>query len=103
MRHGTLQGPASRTRSFRIVRDRKEPELAVEFPSGIVPANSVTLSGTVEPGTRVIVADQEVEVGESGEFSHPVPLERGANVIVVEAIDDAGNVAYRSQVINARY
>ena len=103
MRRGTLQGPASRTQSFRIVRDRVEPELAVEFPSGIVRANSVTLSGTVEPGTRVIVADQEAEVGESGEFSHLVPLERGANIIVVEAIDDAGNVAYRSHVINARY
>ena len=75
----------------------------MEFPAGIVRADSVTLSGTVEPGTRVIVADEEVQVGESGEFSHSVPLKRGANVIVVEAIDDAGNVAYRSTVVNARY
>jgi len=32
-----------------------------------------------------------------------VTLQRGVNMVVVEAIDAAGNVAYRSETIDARY
>ncbi len=102
-RRGALEGPPSPPRTFRVVRDRREPDLTVDFPDGVVDRSNVVLTGRVEPGTRVIIADQEVVVDPSGAFSHTVPLERGVNVIVVEAIDEAGNVTYRSRAVNARY
>ena len=54
-------------------------------------------------GGERIVADVQVEVDANGRFEHVVSLERGANIIVVEAVDGTGNTTYRSETIHARY
>jgi len=91
-------GPSHR---LRVLQDRNPPSLQVEWPGGVVPAATAVIRGRAEPGARVFVADQEVGVGEAGEFSHEIALTRGTNVIVVEAVDPAGNTAYASGMIES--
>lgn len=100
---GDLEGPRSAARQFRMVRNLKEPHLTVNFPDRVVNRAQVVLAGSADPGTRVIINNEEITVSSSGRFSHALTLQRGVNVVVVEAIDAAGNVAYRSQPIDARY
>ncbi|PYT10883.1 MAG: hypothetical protein DMF51_17060 [Acidobacteria bacterium] len=102
-RHGDLEGPCSPTWQVRIARDLREPDLRVDFPARAVSAPEIALGGYAEPGARVFVNNEEIQVTASGRFSHVLSLQRGINMVVVEAIDSAGNVAYRSETIDARY
>jgi glucodextranase-like protein len=102
-RRADLEGPSSPAREFRIARDVREPSLSVSFPGRVVSGREIVLTGTAEPGTRVLVNNEEIQVDASGRFSRTIALERGVNMVVVEAIDAAGNVAYRSETIDARY
>jgi hypothetical protein len=96
-------GIASETRQFSLATDRDPPRLDIAFPQGIVSASSVVVKGMTDPGTRIYVAERPVEVDGQGRFEQELALERGANMIVVEAVDGSGNTTYRSQVIHARY
>ena len=102
-RRAGLEGPSSAAREFRIARDVKEPGLSVTFPSRVVSQREIVLAGSAEPGSRVYINNEEIQVDASGRFSHALALERGVNTVVVEAIDAAGNVTYRSETIDARY
>ena len=102
-RRGDLEGPSSPTWQVRIARDLREPDLRVEFPDRVVSAREIVVTGVAEPGARVFINNEEIQPEASGGFSHPMTLQRGVNIVVVEAIDPAGNVAYRSETIDARY
>lgn len=94
---------AAATRRFTLVRDQEPPALEVTFPSAALAVGTCTITGVTEPGTRVFVAGHRVQVDAGGRFQHELRLDRGANVILVEAIDPAGNPSYRSQVVEARF
>ena len=61
------------------------------------------MRGSTEPETRVFVSGVPAKINERGEFAHNLELEHGPNVIVVEAVDKVGNVAYLSQIINVEF
>jgi hypothetical protein len=95
----SLAGPAGR---FRLEKDPEPPELLVKLgePSS---TGEIAISGRTEPGSQVFIADRAVAVDGSGEFRHVMQLDRGLNVVVVEVVDEAGNTAYRSEIVNAKY
>jgi len=98
-----LEGPSSAAARLRLVEDRTPPALSVDFPQGIVRDRSLALRGRTEPGAAVFIGRRKMVVPDSGEFEHRVDLEPGINVLTVEAVDAAGNVSYRSQMVNAKY
>jgi len=100
---GAVEGAMSRTGHLKMAEDREPPQLTVRFPAGVVRSDRVVLAGQAEPGSTVYVGDAKVPTGASGEFRCDVKLERGLNVVVVEAVDAAGNVTYRSQLVNAQF
>ena len=57
-----------------------------------VPGNSVAVYGQTTPGARVVVSGVAATVDAQGGFRIVVPLERGLNVVVVEASNDAGEI-----------
>jgi hypothetical protein len=91
------------SRQLSLTADRQPPKLEVAFPPGLVKVPQLVMKGATDPGTKVFIADEPVEVDSSGRFEHLVSLERGANMIVVEAVDESGNTTYRSELIHARY
>jgi len=97
------EGALSETRELRLVQDRTAPSLRVNFPPALTHKREHTIRGFTEPGSRVFVAGKPAVVNEEGRFVFKVKLKRGLNVIVVESVDAAGNVEYRSRTINGKF
>ena len=53
--------------------------------------NSVTITGTSEPGAKVYVNDVIIPVGTDGSFSYKLILKEGKTSVTVKAVDPAGN------------
>ena len=102
IRAGAESAP-SPPRAMVIASEQRPPGLAVEFPAAPVSADRCIIRGTTDPGTRILVAGQNVRVDASGQFEQVVTLKRGFNVVVVEAIDRVGNTTYQSKVIEAKF
>ncbi len=94
------EGPFTAARGFELIQDLDPPVLEVTYPELPITGDVLELKGTTEPGARVFVGTIPVKVGEGGEFAHRLVLEGGPNVVVVEAVDKAGNVAYFSRIVN---
>jgi hypothetical protein len=92
--------PAS---AVSLLRDEEAPPLRVEWPEGVVREKTCRLSGVTEPGAQVFAGDAPTRSGPDGRFEIEVELTRGANNVVVEAVDAAGNSAYQSWMIKAQY
>ncbi|VAV94839.1 hypothetical protein MNBD_ACTINO02-2281, partial [hydrothermal vent metagenome] len=77
------------------VRDEEPPRLEITSPdSGAVTSRShILIKGVTEPGAKVSIGDQRVEVGEEGHWRIEVKLREGRNEIVVVARDAAGNTS----------
>ena len=98
-RSGRVEGPPGPVRSFAIQRDSEPPVLHVSFPEHAVHSASLRIAGETEPGAEVFVGGSAVETHEDGSFAHELSLEPGVNVVVVSAIDPAGNRTYQSGLV----
>ena len=99
--NGDTRGPFGSIRSVVLEQDSEPPTLEVAFPSGKVAAGEMLLQGTAEPGIELYVDSTRHEVHSDGTFEIPIRLEPGVNIVVVEALDAAGNAAYAAQRIHA--
>jgi len=100
---GWSEGRTSEARALRLVADREPPLLQVEFPTDIVTESQYLLKGKTEEGARVFVNGTPLGAAGQGEFSRLLQLQRGINIITVEAVDEAGNIAYRSGRVNGKF
>jgi hypothetical protein len=100
---GGLEGSPSAAARIVLQSDTTPPELSVAWPEETVRRPEVMIRGRSEAGVHVFVANEEAPIDGDGRFSRKVALQRGANVIVVEAVDRVGNTAYESHVVNAEY
>ena len=79
------------------------PSLEVSYPDASEEGDRFELSGRTDPDARVFVGGMPVKVDRNGEFMHSLFLQRGYNVIVVEAVDKVGNVNYFSRTVNVKF
>lgn len=100
---GSREGLPSKIREILLIKDTEPPPLKVEEPPKVIDREVYTLRGITEPGAQIFVADAKVGTNAQGEFECDLKLQRGVNIIVVEAIDRAGNVTYRPLQINAKF
>lgn len=98
-----LEGKPSPAVKIVVVQDQKPPKLQVSFPPDGINKNSFKIKGKSESGAVVFINNQPARLDRKGNFSHAITITKGVNIIVVEAIDQAGNVNYKSKTINARY
>lgn len=90
----------SETREIRVVRDTKPPVMKVNLPQGNkITSNTFELTGTTEPDASVFVNSKPVAVKENGSFKYKLKLKKGTNVVIVEAVDTAGNTTYKSEML----
>ena len=97
------EGPFSPVQQFTLEQDQKPPELSVNFPPAIVEQSNVNISGRSEPEVEIYISGKPVNAEPDGSFQKNLHLEPGINIVVVEAVDPAGNVSYQSQLINGKY
>jgi hypothetical protein len=98
-----LEGAPGPSARLVIELDSQPPALRVTWPSGTVDVDHAEIVGRTEPGARVFISNEPVAVDSQGRFTYFTRLRRGANVIVIEAVDAAGNASYDSQVVNAEF
>ncbi len=99
---GHRESRTGNVRTLEIVRDADAPSLEVQIPESI-DAEQLTVRGVTEPGAEVLVGQESVRTSPQGGFEVVIMLKRGVNLVVVEAIDGAGNSSYRSQYVEARF
>ncbi len=97
------ESPPSAARAFELVRDTDPPLLSVEFPPAITTESKQRVRGHTEPGARLLIAGKPVTPRADGDFEYELELESGSNVLVVQALDPAGNVSFRSQLVQGRF
>lgn len=97
------EGRLSSTGQFSVVQDSAAPTLTVDFPYKNSASERYTVTGNTEAETHVFIDGEEIEIASDGRFSHTLTLQRGANVIVVEAVDAAGNISYESEIVNGKF
>jgi hypothetical protein len=100
---GWTEGKNSPIRSFRLVQDREPPQLQVEFPPPLLEDRQYLLKGTTEAGAELFINNKPVSTGAKGEFAQQLQLQRGINVIIVEAVDAAGNITYKTHKVISKY
>lgn len=100
---GHAESRASGVRSLRLVEDLDPPKLNVDLPEGTVAAENLVIRGVTEPGSELFIENESVPLATDGGFEYALRLKRGLNMIVIEAVDRAGNSAYRSQYVTARF
>lgn len=100
---GGLEGPPTPRRHLVLIQDRQAPTLRVDAPPAIVETPTLLLRGATEPGCRVLIGEREAPTAPDGTFEVELPLDPGLNVIVIEALDPAGNIAYDSLLVTAKY
>ncbi len=100
---GDIEGMPSEVRKLRMVQDRSPPTLKLQKPPTIIRQPTITLRGKTEPGTKIYVDGTRVKVSAQGVFAHKLSVKPGATLIVVEAIDPAGNIAYATNVLNGKF
>ena len=71
------------TKQVRVGLDSTPPEVSATV--------TVVIEGDVEPGTRVMVDGNEVEVDDKGHWKAPVKVKPGQREVEVIAIDSHGN------------
>ena len=98
-----IESMPSEVRKLRMVQDRIPPMLKLQKPPTIIRQPTITLRGKTEPGTKVYVEGTRVKVSAQGVFVHKLSVKPGATLVVIEAIDPAGNIAYATNVLNGKF
>ncbi len=94
----------SEARNIFVVIDQKPPVLHVQFPQKIADKDDeVIVTGLTEPNADLFIQSKPVPIDKGGGFRYVLRVQPGMNVIVVEAMDAAGNVAYRAKRLYGRF
>ena len=56
-----------------------------------------------EPGSEVLIGEVSVLPDADGQFQITLSLRPGPNLIVIESVDPAGNIAFHSQYVHAKF
>ncbi len=95
------QSRMSTVRRLRVIQDTAPPVLELESPPATVTAGQWRLHGTTDSGAHLYVDDLPVP-HDNGRIDHLIELIPGANIIVVKAMDEVGNLSYASIAVNAK-
>jgi len=92
------QGHKESLHSVQIKVDTVPPQLIVSEPKdGAVLSNrSVTVSGTVDVGSTVKINGQNASVDGSGHFTAVITISGNSAVLVIKAVDLAGNTTQKT-------
>lgn len=101
--NGWAAGHPNPARTLTLLQDREPPPLEVDFPPETLDRPEAKIAGRTEPGAQVYIDGAGIALSSSGEFELPLRLASGINVITIEAIDEVGNIAYRSQKVFGKF
>lgn len=96
---GWIEGEYSEVNVFIVIQDVKPPSLYVDMPPDVINTNYYKITGITDRRMKIFINGVPVHVLANGKFKYKIKLVPGSNVIVVEAIDVAGNVNYDTKLV----
>lgn len=86
-------GGFSKQNVLMISEDNTQPFLFIVSPKNmdVTKYKSIPIIGEGEPGLKVFINEQEIEISTKGEFTSEVKLDDGQNRINISTIDETGN------------
>ena len=97
------EGGVSPTRRFELIQDLEPPSLEVQYSEEAISGQELFLTGSTDPDAELFVSGIPVPVDDQGRFEYNLRLKQGWNVLVIEAVDHVGNVAYFSRTLNVEF
>lgn len=100
-----VEGQWSATREIEIVQNWLPPLLKILSPQEdrVLNQEVVSVAGESDPLAKVYINGKKVNKDSAGRFKMEIPLQKGANLIVVESIDPAGNSSFQRRVISRKF
>ncbi len=97
-----LPGPASDSRRLRLRWDQTPPYLVLEAPpeGHLSREPRVAVAGRTESGASLMLNGEPIQVGHDGRFAVEQPLDEGANELLLEARDPAGNLSRVERILH---
>jgi hypothetical protein len=95
------QSRMSTVRRLQVIQDTVPPSLELESPPATVVAGPWRLHGKTDASAHLYVDDSPVP-HDDGRIDYLMDLKPGANIIVVKAMDEVGNLNYASISVNAK-
>ncbi len=100
-RVGWSQSDRSVVRRLRMTQDLVAPTLKLDPPPDTIQAGPWRLHGRTDADATVFIDERPIE-HHSGRIDHAIELRPGANIIVVTAVDEVGNLSYAPLLVNAK-
>lgn len=100
---GRAEGPFALPRLLSLRRDRDPPRLDIDPLESESTRQKIRIKGRSEAGASIYIDGERLDAGPDGAFGHEITLQRGFNVVVIEAVDEAGNLAYQSHTVFGRF
>lgn len=87
-------GEFSRQNYLMINKDVTNPFLVISSPKNkeATRTKSISVEGESEPGLKLTINEQLIDLDENGKFTSKVELSEGQNRIVISSLDESGNV-----------
>lgn len=98
---GWSQSEQSAVRQLKVVQDTLPPILELDPPPDTILAGAWRLRGRTDADAIVFI-DEIPVAHDNGRIDHSINLKPGANLIVVKAFDDVGNLSYAPLLVNAK-
>ena len=100
---GLRDGSICETRQLHIVRVTKPPMIRLQPIPKVVHFDRYVIKGSTDPNARIIVGGRDVVTDGQGGFKYNLRLQHGINIIVIEAVDKAGNIGYSTVKMYAKF
>ncbi len=100
-----VEGQWSEAREIKVVQNRLPPSLKVVFPEAdqVINQEAIWVKGESDQQARVYVNGKKIVKDSTGRFKEKVQLKKGVNLILVESVDQAGNVSFQKRVISRKF
>jgi hypothetical protein len=94
-------GQFSPYKTFIISEDLTKPFLVVNNPKNltVVTEKSIKINGECEPGLKLLINNNPIQVNQKGEFSTTILLTERKNLITIKCIDKKKNESKISRII----
>jgi len=100
-----VRGRWSPVRKIEVVQLLSPPKLRVSFPSKdeIINEAAIIVRGVSDRQAKIYINGDDPQERNAEGFSHEVPLKKGVNLILVESVDQVGNVSFERRLISRKY
>lgn len=100
-----VNGRWSAVRKIEVVQLLKPPYLEVSFPSKdeVINETTIVIRGKSDRQAKIYINGGVPQARDVEGFTHELSLKKGMNLILVESVDQAGNVSFERRLISRKY